>query len=90
MDFLSILTILDADLRRETVSLKNDKEVCSWTSDELFNVTVTVDNEESDFLDVHRICLVNKSDSIFVYLNYNNRFKYSKLDLTDVSVFSIS
>ena len=90
MELLTILNILESTLTRKTVSLKNDNDGCSWSSDDLFSASFTIDEDTTEIEDVIQICLVNKNDEVYVYINYNNRQKYLKLLLEDIDVFEVT
>lgn len=90
MELLTLLNTLESTLTRKTVSLKNDNDVCSWTSDDLFSVSFTIDEDTTEIEDVIQICLVNKNDDVYVYINYNNRQKYLKLLLEDIDIFEVT
>lgn len=90
MELLTILNILESTLTRKTVSLKNDSEGCSWSSDDLFSASFTIDEDTTEIEDVIQICLVNKNDEVYVYINYNNRQKYLKLLLEDIDIFEVT
>ena len=85
MELLTLIPILDANLNRETISTKKDKDICSWTQDAPF--TVTINNKT--YTNTTRICLIQKQDTIYTYINYNNRYKTSKTKLTDIETITI-
>lgn len=86
MNLTTIIPILDENLHRETISTKNSTNACSWTQTNNFTVTYN----ETTITECHRICLVNKNNTIKLYINHHNRHKLTTTNLTDISTFSIT
>ena len=90
MELLTLLNTLDTDLTRKTISLKKSTDACSWTNDTTFSASYTIDEETTEIDDVIQICLANKNNAVYVYINYNNRKKYSKIALSSITSFEVS
>ena len=89
MELLTLLNTLDTNLTRKTISLKKSTDACSWTNDDLFTASYTIDEETTELEDVIQICLANKNNAVYFYINYNNRKKYIKIALEDITDFEI-
>ena len=85
MDLLTLIPILDQTLHRETISTKNNKNTCTWTNSTPF--TTTINNKT--YTNTTRICLIQKNETIYTYINYNNRYKTSKTKLSDIETITI-
>ena len=85
MELLTLIPILDANLNRETISTKNNKNTCTWTNSTPF--TTTINNKT--YTNTTRICLIQKNETIYTYINYNNRYKTSKTKLSDIETITI-
>ena len=88
LDFTTILTTLEANLTRQTVSTKKYGETTSWTKNTTFSVTYN-DGESTTITNCTRICLLDKN-GIKVYVNHHNRHKLTTLTLSDLTSFTIT
>lgn len=88
LDFLTILTTLETNLTRESINTKNKGNTCSWTKNTNFTVTYN-DGESNTITNCTRICLLD-DNGIKVYINHHNRYKLTKLTLTDLTSFTIT
>ena len=90
MEFLTILNKLEENLTRKTASLKKKNNACTWTNTNPFTVTYTINNNSTTKNNVIQICLTETNNTINVYINYNNRYKYEKLPLNNITSFTVN
>lgn len=89
MDFQTIYNILEeSNLTRQVLGMKRSYSDAVSYVDTTNSTNISVN--DVDYSEVSKICLVHDETDIFVYLNYNNRFKVVKWKLSDVTDFSIS
>lgn len=90
MNLISLISILDSSiLVREVISFKSMAEM-GTSYHNVGREDITVSINEDDYTNVIRICLVPKGESVIVYLSNYTNTNLHKIDLEDVSSFSIS
>lgn len=78
MELTELTTILDGLFEREIVSITDYKDSLSYINPS--NTRITIDNEEYT---PQRLCLLEKSSEIYLYINTINR-KYHKLKISTI------
>lgn len=99
MDFEDILSILEENLQRRLVDF-NDNPALSWVnnSDDAIDCTVTIDETDETFSNIHQICIRTNDTGCDLYVHYNQagfrsmrkRIQYKKYDLDDVDDFELN